>query len=106
MAKVARNGGEATPDRGERRSSSSPFGPRSNSTSLRCLLILLGGGVVVSGDKGEGTGCILLGGVDDTAWIGVVALSPAGAAEAMAAVAVEGEQAVLASTVVAARPRC
>jgi hypothetical protein len=37
--------------------------------------------VVASGDEGEGTGCILLGGVDDTAWIGVVALLPAGAAD-------------------------
>ncbi len=36
----------------------------------------------------------------------MVALFPAGAAEAVAAVAVEGERTVLASTVVAARPRC
>ncbi len=79
---------------------SSPSGPRSNSTSLRCLLILLGGGVVASGNEGEGTGCTILGGVDNTAWISVVALFPAGAA-----VAVEGERAVLASTVVVARPR-
>jgi hypothetical protein len=79
---------------------SSPSGPRSNSTSLRCLLILLGGGVVASGDTGEVTRCAILGGVDDTAWIGVVGLFPAGAA-----VAVEGEQTVLASAVVVAQPR-
>jgi hypothetical protein len=67
---------------------------------MRRLLILLGGGVVTSGDKGEGTGCAMLDGVDDTAWVGVVALFLAGAA-----VAVEGEWTLLASTVVAARPR-
>ncbi len=100
------NGGEATPDRGERRSlSSSPSGPRSNSTLLRRLLILLGGGVVASGDEGEGTGCALLGGVDDTAWTGVVVLFPAKAAEVIAAVAVEGKRTVLALVEVAARPR-
>ncbi len=41
-----------------------------------------------------------LAGVDDTAWVGVVALFPAGTA-----VAVEGERTVPASTVMAARPR-
>ncbi len=98
--------GGATPGRGERRSSLlSPSGPRSNSTSLRRLLSLLRGGVVASGDKGEGTGGALLGGVDDTAWTGVVALFPAGAAEDMAAVTVEGERTIFASVAVAARPR-
>jgi hypothetical protein len=53
--------------------------------------------VVASGNEGEGTGCTIMGGVDETAWVGVVALFPAGAAEA-----VEGERTVLASTVVAA----
>ncbi len=43
------------------------------------------------------TGCTILGGVDDIAWVGMVALFPAGAA-----VAVGGERTVLASTVVAA----
>jgi hypothetical protein len=55
-------GGEATPDRGERRNSPSPSGPRSSSTSLRRFLILLGGGVITSGDEGA-----ILGGVHDTA---------------------------------------
>ncbi len=58
--------------------------------------------MVASGDEGEGTGCALLGGVDDTAWIGVVALFPAGAAEVIDAVAVGGERTVLASVEVAA----
>jgi hypothetical protein len=89
------SGGEATPDRGERRSSPSPSGPRSSSTSLRRLLILLGGGVITSGDEGA-----ILGGEGDTAWDGVAALFSAGAA-----VAVEGERTAFASTVVAARPR-
>ncbi len=60
--------------------------------------------MVASGDEGEGTGCGLLGGVDDIAWTGVVALFPAGAAEVIAAVAVEGERTVFASVEVAARP--
>jgi hypothetical protein len=41
---------------------------------LRHLLTLLGGDVVASGDEGEGTGCKILGGVDETAWVGVVEL--------------------------------
>ncbi len=53
--------------------------------------------MVASGDEGEGTGCTMLGGVGGTAWVGVVALFPA-----RAAIAVEGERTVLASTVVAA----
>ncbi len=57
--------------------------------------------MITSGNKGEGTGCGVLGGVDDTAsGVGVVTLLPAGAA-----VAVEGKRNVLAPTVVAARPR-
>jgi hypothetical protein len=90
------------PDKGERRRSPSPSGPRSNSTLLRRLLVLFDGGMLTSGDEGEGTGCgvPVLGGVDDTAsGVGVVALLPAGAA-----VAVRGEQTVLAPTVVAAQP--
>ncbi len=43
--------------------------------------------MITSVDEGEGTGCAVLGGVDDTAWVGVVALLPAGAA-----VAIEGER--------------
>ncbi len=61
--------------------------------------------MVASGDEGEGSGCALLGGVDDTASTGVVALFPAGAAEVIAAVAVEGERTIFASVEVAARPR-
>ncbi len=61
--------------------------------------------MVASGDEGEGTGCALLGGVDDTAWTGVVALFPAGAAEVIDAVAMGGEQTVLVSVEVAAQPR-
>ncbi len=61
--------------------------------------------MVASGDEGKGSGCALLGGVDDTALTGVVALFPAGAAEVIAAVAMEGERTVFVSVELAARPR-
>jgi hypothetical protein len=41
-------------DKGERSRSSSPSAPRNSSTSLRRLRILLGGGVIASGEGGVG----------------------------------------------------
>jgi hypothetical protein len=69
------DGGEAAPYRGERRGSSSSSSPRSNSTSLRCLLVLLAGGEMISGDGGGEAG--------------VQGFLPAGKTSAGAAVAVE-----------------
>jgi hypothetical protein len=48
-------GGGEVQDRGERSRSSSPSAPRNSSTSLRRLRILLGGGVIASGEGGVGT---------------------------------------------------
>ncbi len=44
--------GKAAPEIGERMSSPSSSIPRSSSTSLRPLLVLLAGGVIASGDGG------------------------------------------------------
>ncbi len=73
-------------DRGERSRSSSPSAPRNSSTSLRRIRILLGGGVIASGEGGVG---------------GVGTSPPAGAAIAEAATS-RGVPSVLAPTVVAA----
>jgi hypothetical protein len=80
-------GGEVVQDRGERRRSPSPSTPHNSSTSLCHLRILLGGGVVASGEDGVGTS------------------PPAGAATAGAATS-GGAPSVLTPTVVATRPRC
>jgi hypothetical protein len=69
------DGGEAAPDRGERRGSSSSSSPRSSSTSLRRFLVLLAGGEMISGDGGGEAG--------------VQGFLPAGKTSAGAAVAVE-----------------
>ncbi len=85
------DGGEATPDRGERWNTSSSSCPRSNSTSFCLLLVLLAGGEMTSGDGGGEAGCCGLDGVGDTAsGVGVQGFFPAGVATAGAAVAMEG----------------
>ncbi len=79
--------------------------PRSSSTSLRRLLVLLAGGVQTSGDGRGDTGCRGLGGVCDAApRVDVQALLPAGVVAAGASVAMKGKQFELAPTVVAALP--
>jgi hypothetical protein len=99
-------GGEAAPDGGETRNSPSSSSPRSNSTSLRRLLVLLAGRETISGDgRGEASRCGLRG-VDSTAFgVGVQGFSPAGVAAAGIVVAVEGRWAELAPEVKAALPR-
>jgi hypothetical protein len=104
VAKTVNSGGEAVQDRGERRSSPSPFSPRNSSTSLLHLLVLFAGGLKTSGYEG-GTSCRGLGGVGDGgAGIGVEAFPPAMVAAAGAATTMEGKQSVLVPTVMEARP--
>ncbi len=83
------NGEGHVQDRGERIRLSSPSAPRNSSSSLRRLRILLGGGLIASGEGGVG---------------GVGGFPPAEAAVAEAAVSVEIPS-VQAPTVVAARLR-
>jgi hypothetical protein len=83
--------GMAAPDGGETRKSPSSSSPRSNSNSLRLLLVLLAGGETISGDgRGETSRCGLRG-VDSTALgVGVHGFSPAAVAAAGAVVAMGG----------------
>ncbi len=100
------DGGDATPDRGERWNTSSSSCPRSNSNSFRLLLVLLAGGEMTSGDGGGEAGCCGLDGVGDTASeVGVQGFLPAGVATAGAAVATEGGGEGLMPKVGAALPR-
>jgi hypothetical protein len=84
-------GDVAAPDGGETRNSPSFSSPRSNSTSLRLLLVLLAGGETISGDgRGEASRCGLHG-VGSTAFgVGAQGFSPAAVAAAGTVVAVEG----------------
>jgi hypothetical protein len=86
-----KEGSVATPDGGEMRNSPSSSSPRSNSTSLRLLLVLLAGGETISDDgRGEASRCGLRG-VDSTAFgVGVQGFSPAAVAAADTVVAMEG----------------
>ncbi len=77
-------------DRGERSRLSSPSAPRNSSTSLCRLQILLGGGVIASGEGG----------------VGSVGLFPPAVAAIAEAATSRGVPSVQVPTVVAARLRC